>query len=118
MLALAGQMVLPRCFISKRWEMDMPFHEYVRMFEDEETNRRYCDAAFSPVSMMMLVFHTAGCAVRQPFLVLQRHVVEYLRRLSLRCAWWWLRCCDRCCDRCGATVDKGFSGAMPRGITI
>lgn len=49
------------------------------MFEDEETNRRSCDAAFSPFSMIILVFRIAECAMRQPFLVIQRHVVnEYL----------------------------------------
>lgn len=58
-------------------------HEYGRMFEVEETNRRCCDAAFSLVSMMILAFRVAGCAVRQQFLVFQRHVVEYLTEALL-----------------------------------
>lgn len=84
------------------------------MFEDEETNRRRCDAAFSPVSMIILVFHTAGCAVRQPFLVLQRHAVEYLTEVVFEVCL-MVRCCERCwCDRCGATEDKGFGSDAPR----
>lgn len=87
MLALAGQMVLPRCFYPKQArdlsERDVKItrHEYGRMFKNEGTNRRCCDAAtaLSLVWVMILVFRTAGCAVRQPFMVLPSSI---LRRLS------------------------------------